>query len=337
MRESWWLGVLLLFACLAAPAKDIAVAEGFVLQPLDPTDGQIARPRDWFYASEGTPSGWMWTISREDTRLGPYDVGMRVQLMMGVEAQSGLTRPAFVQQFIEGKRAAGVQVVRDCPVQVEGEFHRRCFEVVEPLELGGKRRDFHILYSLSWATAMDMVAVTIAGAPVDEWRDYRATFDKMADIRLIGPAFAGGAGLGASQETVRAPAPFSTVYNRITPESEARADDATLKGLYTDRFRFVDIAPRPGLVGAKVTGGSLPPRAFAVDGTELTGEVLLAFIVSPDGKVVEPRFVSISDERLRATVLAAVAAWRFEPATLDGKPVATLAAQEFSFKSGVER
>jgi len=337
MRATWLLALLLLFTGAPALAQDVRVPPGFVLQPLDPTDGQIARPRGWFYASQGTPSGWMWTLSREDTKQGPYLVGMRVQVLMGVEAGSGLTKPGFVQSFIDDKRKAGVRVVRDCPARVEGDFHRRCFEVIEALEFAGRHRDFHILYTLSWSRTMDMVALSIAGAPAEEWDAHRATFDAMSNIRLVSPGFGRGSADEAQRPSKPAATPFDTVYNHITPESESRGDDAKFKALYGDRFRFVDIASRPGFAGAKVTGGGLPRQAFAADGTQLTGNAVLAFIVSPDGRVVEPRLVSISDERLRDTVLAAVAAWRFAPATLDGKPVPTLAAQDFAFNDASGR
>lgn len=67
----------------AAPVTDDAfpVPDGYVLQPLDPTDGKIARPKGWFYKSEGTASGWLWTISAEGPSKGIYETGLRMQLL----------------------------------------------------------------------------------------------------------------------------------------------------------------------------------------------------------------------------------------------------------------
>ena len=64
--------LLLIFPLLSWAMDDITVPPGFVLQPLIETNGQIARPEGWFFTSSGTPSGWMWTLSKEDPAKGPY-------------------------------------------------------------------------------------------------------------------------------------------------------------------------------------------------------------------------------------------------------------------------
>jgi hypothetical protein len=74
---------LALIAHAAAPDTDNAlpVSDGYVLRPLDPTDGKIARPKGWFYKSKGIASGWLCTISAKDPSRGIYETGLRMQLL----------------------------------------------------------------------------------------------------------------------------------------------------------------------------------------------------------------------------------------------------------------
>lgn len=196
------LAAALLLLCLMLPLAgrasgegpedaDIPIPPGFVLQRLAETDGQIARPRDWFFASQGTPSGWMWTLSREDTSKGPYDVGMRIQMLLGYTESSGKSREAFVRDFLAGKRAAA-EVLRECAAPVDiGAFRRLCLEVIEEVALPAPAvsRRFRILYSLMWGEELDIVVVTIFGAPPEEWETAGPIADAMAAFRLIGPKF----------------------------------------------------------------------------------------------------------------------------------------------------
>ena len=179
-----------LFALLLAPlasraSDDLPVPEGFVLQALAETDGQIARPKDWFFASQGTPSGWMWTISKEDTRQGPYETGMRIQMFLGVAAKSGMTRPQFAEHFLAGKRDA-TTVLRDCPAQDAGDFMRRCLEVLESIDGPSGPRTYRILYSMMWGKQMDMVVLSIFGAPPEDWDSLEPVINTMAAFRIVG-------------------------------------------------------------------------------------------------------------------------------------------------------
>jgi hypothetical protein len=62
------------------------------MQVLEPTGGEILRPRDWFYAEGHRGPTYMWTISREDTAGGrPYTTGVRIQLLTGVRNGTGKT------------------------------------------------------------------------------------------------------------------------------------------------------------------------------------------------------------------------------------------------------
>ena len=101
----------LLFACLvfcsllSHAENDFLIPDGYVLQRLDPTDGRIAKPKDWFYESSGTQSGWLWTLSAEDPSKGGYETGLRIQLLVGIEKVTKHSTEIFAQSFLQQKRS----------------------------------------------------------------------------------------------------------------------------------------------------------------------------------------------------------------------------------------
>lgn len=179
----------LLFSTPFCTAGDsFPIPDGYVLQTLDPTDGKIARPRDWYYKSEGTPSGWLWTLSEEDPSKGAYQTGLRMQLLVGVEKKTKKSRYIFAQKFLENKRAS-TDVVNECPETDQGQFRRRCIEVIENVKGTDGDNTYHILYSVLWGNTLDMVVVTTFGAPQDKWEAVRKVSEVMSAIELIGPNF----------------------------------------------------------------------------------------------------------------------------------------------------
>jgi len=170
----------------AAPdSYGVPVPAGYRLQVLEATDGRIAVPQDWHYASHGTPSGWMYTFSPEDP-AGEYETGLRIQMFVGVEKALQQSRQAFAQAFLRQQRAAAVQVLKECPVEDFGKFQRQCLEVIESLPHGSAEMRFHILYSLMWLKDMDIVAASTFGAPQDQWDRVKEVPRHMAEFVLIG-------------------------------------------------------------------------------------------------------------------------------------------------------
>jgi hypothetical protein len=174
-------------AALAALLESDAPApDGFVRQKLDVTDGLIFRPKDWFFASAGTSTGWIWTLSQEDSSKGPYLTGMGIQLIPAVSRQLHLTPGALAQEALKQKREAAVSVVSECAVTMLGTFQRQCLETIEdsPTTPGLK---FHVQYSVFWGG--DMVVLATFGAPVDKWDAMKPIGETMMAFRLIGPNF----------------------------------------------------------------------------------------------------------------------------------------------------
>mgnify|MGYP001112602553 CR=1 FL=1 len=179
----FWLCV-----CYRCLAQDINIPDGYVLQRLEATDGSIAMPVGWHYRSSGTPSGWLYTLSKEKPEPF-YETGMRIQLLFGVEKGTKQPRDSFVDAQIAKKKAGSdVEVIRDCTRPADaGFFWRRCLEVIEPIQLGseGSKR-FHILYTFSWSKSGDMVVVQTFGSPVEMWEEHKSISNAMNGAILIG-------------------------------------------------------------------------------------------------------------------------------------------------------
>jgi protein TonB len=82
--------------------------------------------------------------------------------------------------------------------------------------------------------------------------------------------------------------------------------------------------PAPVRVEAKLRPGIelLPPYPPAEERAEAEGSVTIKLLIGPDGRVKAAEKVRAASEAFwRATERHALRAWRFTPATVDGKPV----------------
>jgi hypothetical protein len=185
-------------ASLIVHASEINVPEGYVLQRLEATDGQIAMPKEWHYRSSGTRTGWLYTFSKEKPDR-PYETGLRIQMLMDVEKNTKQTKEEFVNSNIEAKRKAVVEVVRECKEPTDaGFFMRKCFEVVENIRIGiDPPKPFRVLYTFSWAKTMDMVVVNTFGVPAEKWGEFKDVSQVMGHAILIGPNLGKNADINA--------------------------------------------------------------------------------------------------------------------------------------------
>jgi TonB family protein len=73
---------------------------------------------------------------------------------------------------------------------------------------------------------------------------------------------------------------------------------------------------------------NLPPE---VESGRLKGRVVVEFVVDEQGRTQEPRIVHSDYKEFEASTLAAIRAWRFEPARKNGRAVSFRASQTFEF------
>jgi TonB family protein len=120
------------------------------------------------------------------------------------------------------------------------------------------------------------------------------------------------------------------VYNDVAGDGSQELD-RSIKQAYSGRYTIEDTRAGDGYVEPSPTAGSMPGAIKDEKGAILTGYVLVAFIVGTDGKVADPVVLRTSDGRLEKAALDVMGQWKFTPGKVGGEPVATTAAQEFTF------
>jgi TonB family protein len=87
----------------------------------------------------------------------------------------------------------------------------------------------------------------------------------------------------------------------------------------------------PGITRAKAVYQPNPEYSERASRKKIQGTVLLSIIVTAKGTVRDPQVTRSLDKDLDTNAVECVRNWKFEPATKDGKPVATRVAVEVSF------
>ncbi|NND96552.1 MAG: hypothetical protein HKN47_04385 [Pirellulaceae bacterium] len=104
------------------------------------------------------------------------------------------------------------------------------------------------------------------------------------------------------------------------------------RAVFSSDFTIVDVANDTNYVDPELIAGGLPKTALSDSGQQLEGSVWVAYVVTTDGRAVEPRVLETTDQRLNTTAFNALNKWRFAPAKFNGVAVQTAAATPFSFK-----
>lgn len=74
-----------------------------------------------------------------------------------------------------------------------------------------------------------------------------------------------------------------------------------------------------------------PPYSDSAARKKIQGDVLLAVVVTAEGKVRDVQLVRSLEKSLDQQAITTVGTWRFEPSTKDGKPVAVAINVEVNF------
>lgn len=120
------------------------------------------------------------------------------------------------------------------------------------------------------------------------------------------------------------------VYDDITEGSGVIDRDA--KKAYAGRFRFVDIKQKDGFSPGGIKGFPSPLRdPRSMRDSAIRGKVVYVFIVTPDGRVIEPRILHSTDERVSKYIIERISYERYFPARLRGTPVYSLYGAELAF------
>jgi protein TonB len=87
----------------------------------------------------------------------------------------------------------------------------------------------------------------------------------------------------------------------------------------------------PGITRVKALYQPNPEYSERASRKKIQGTVLLSMIVTAEGTVRDPQVTRSLDKDLDKNAVECVKKWKFEPATKDGKPVASRVAVEVSF------
>jgi len=178
---------ILLVSCASTEDNKGSKLTEFVKQILEPTGGEVLKPKGWYYAEKHRVANSLnWIISKEEPNKG-YETGLSIQFMMGVEKGTGLTPEEYVRVTINQILETSV-LLNQCDASVVGDFTRSCIELTQVQMRSGVPVNFTVLYSFFWDNDKNSVGITVAGSPTDKWHKYSKIFNQMSKIKLIDPS-----------------------------------------------------------------------------------------------------------------------------------------------------
>jgi hypothetical protein len=124
------------------------------------------------------------------------------------------------------------------------------------------------------------------------------------------------------------------LYNQVTGQASAWNRD--VKSVYAGRFQIVDIRPGNGFTPGRMK--THDPRDYFPDPRPereeaVPARVVLGWVVTPQGTVIEPRVLHSTDQRIANSLLHMVALGRYAPARFRDSAVFSLWGHEFIFGS----
>jgi TonB family protein len=96
--------------------------------------------------------------------------------------------------------------------------------------------------------------------------------------------------------------------------------------------RRIHRVSEPGVIAPKVLYKVDPNYTQEARDAKIEGTVVVDVEVHPDGKAHNLKVERTLDPGLDQKALDAISAWRFQPATKNGKPIAVEATIEINFK-----
>jgi hypothetical protein len=124
------------------------------------------------------------------------------------------------------------------------------------------------------------------------------------------------------------------IYNQLIEKAVVSGRDA--QKAYAGRFQVIDIRQGSEFAAGHMKGHEpwffwtgWDPRPVRQE--TIPAKVVLVWVVSPEGRVIEPRVIQSPDKRLAEQVIAEVTRLRYAPARLRGIAVFSLWSHEFVF------
>jgi TonB family protein len=122
-----------------------------------------------------------------------------------------------------------------------------------------------------------------------------------------------------------------TVYNNIIRENDPA--DKAAEAAYSAEFNIIEVRDSKAYTAATERTRVVPRPPRTQSGQPIFGDVWVVFIVTPDGRVIEPFIFKSTDKRLNMVVLNAVRQWHFAPARLNGSAVSAAQGEQVTFEA----
>ena len=92
-----------------------------------------------------------------------------------------------------------------------------------------------------------------------------------------------------------------------------------------------DFTKVPGMVFPKIRKQKKPEYPEEMGSRGQRGHAIAEYIIDARGRVSHVRMIDKTNDYFGVVIERAVSEWKFDPATLNGRPVACRALQEFDF------
>lgn len=209
-----------------------------------------------------------------------------------------------IEQRLRNYRTVAASIAAHVVVLVAILVHRGPIVELEPMWLanGSGTHSYRVIYSPENGTATDEDKVVLAKKVQADRHRPKASVSKPVPERLQVPPDA-----IASDHSARAGSELGTVI------------DGPIEG-HEVHVAYPVVFPDP-----RVARSELPP--------DVKGDVIVEITIDAQGNVIETKVVQAIGHGIDEKIVAALRQWRYQPATLDGVPVASKHDVHFHFPS----
>jgi hypothetical protein len=119
------------------------------------------------------------------------------------------------------------------------------------------------------------------------------------------------------------------LYNLIVKEADPI--DQTIRERYAAKYDIVEVRRQFSYSSPKLTKTRFPNPVFDNNNAEVSGSVRVCFVVTADGRLVDPFILGPANPLLEGPVLEVLKQFRANPARVNGAPAAVVDALKFTF------
>ncbi len=119
------------------------------------------------------------------------------------------------------------------------------------------------------------------------------------------------------------------LYNLIVKEADPI--DQTIRERYGAKYDIVEVRRQFSYLSPKLTKTRFPNPVYNQNNEEVAGAVRVCFVVTADGRLVDPFIMGTANPLLEGPVLEVLKQFRANPARVNGAPAAVVDVLKFTF------